>query len=93
MRLRSVPLKLDKLLPRRAAILSKRISSEMGPSKAFVVFKEEASVAAALELNMQEVDPSSHTREAHPRDPLFLYAHHARKNGLYSIPLQQEKQA
>lgn len=54
-RLRSVPLKLEKMLPRRAAILSKHVSSEMGPSKAYVVFQDESSVDLALTLNMEEV--------------------------------------
>lgn len=54
-RLRSMPLKLDKKLPRRAAILAKRVSSEMGPAKAYVVFADAASIPPALELNMKEV--------------------------------------
>ena len=60
-RLRSVPLKLDKKLPRRAAILSKHVSSEMGPAKAYVVFKDSSSVPSALALNMQEVQNLTET--------------------------------
>ena len=54
-RLRSVPVKLDKKLPRRAAILSGHISSDRGTAHAYIVFKDAASVAAALAHNMQEV--------------------------------------
>ena len=56
-RLRSVPLKLDekKILPRRAAILSQKVSEDRGSAHAYIVFKDEDSAKAALELNMHEV--------------------------------------
>lgn len=54
-RLRSVPIRLDKKLPRRAAILAGRVSGDRGTAHAYVVFKEAAAATAALELNMKEV--------------------------------------
>lgn len=74
-----MPLKLDKMLPRRAAILSKQVSSEMGPAKAFVVFKEEASVAAALALNMKEVHCFLHMMEAFCKSRKMVHVDLGRK--------------
>ena len=67
-RFRSVPLKLDeKIIPRRAAILAQKISSDRGSAHAYIVFKATDSAAKALELNMTEVNghcdrsmPASH---------------------------------
>ena len=53
--MRSVPIKLDKMIPRRAAILGKRVSEDRGTSNAYLVFKQAASVDAALAHNMKEV--------------------------------------
>ena len=57
--MRSVPIKLDKKIPRRAAILGKRVSEDRGTSHAYLVYKQPASVDAALAHNMKEVILSS----------------------------------
>lgn len=54
-RLRSVPVKLDAKMPRRAAVLSGNISDSRGTAHAYVVFQEQAAAQAALASNMQEV--------------------------------------
>lgn len=56
-RLRSVPLDLEskKKLPRKAAVIKGVVSSDRGGTNAYVVFKEQAAVAAALAANMTEV--------------------------------------
>ena len=56
-RLRSVAIRLDKRLPRRAAIIlgSVRSAEEHGCAHAYVVFQEPSAVDAALEQNMQLV--------------------------------------
>ena len=54
-RLRSVPVKLDAKMPRRAAILTGNVASERGTAHAYVVFADAASAKAALAHNMAEV--------------------------------------
>lgn len=58
MRLRSVPVKLDAKLPRRAAILTGNVASDRGTAHAYVVFADVGSAAAALAHNMAEVSRS-----------------------------------
>ena len=53
--MRSVPIKLGKKMPRRAAILGKQVSEDRGTSHAYLVYKQAASVNAALAHNMKEV--------------------------------------
>ncbi|KAK9843654.1 hypothetical protein WJX81_001246 [Elliptochloris bilobata] len=55
-RLRSVPVKLDVKMPRRAAILSGNVASDRGTANAYVVFVDTAAAAAALAHNMAELD-------------------------------------
>lgn len=52
-RLRSIPIKVDANMPRRAAIISGAIDEQRGSAHAYVVFKDEAAAKAALSLNMQ----------------------------------------
>ena len=54
-RLRSVPVKLDAKMPRRAAILTGNVASDRGTANAYVVFANAASAKAALAHNMAEV--------------------------------------
>ena len=56
-RLRSVAIRLDKRLPRRAAVIlgSVRSAEEHGCAHAYVVFQEPSAIDAALEQNMQLV--------------------------------------
>ena len=55
MRLRSVPVDLEKKMPRKAAVLSGAIAAARGTSHAYVVFASAASAAKALAHNMREV--------------------------------------
>ena len=54
-RMRSVPVKLDAKMSRRAAILTGNVSKERGTSHAYVVFQQEDSAVAALSSNMHVV--------------------------------------
>ena len=56
-RLRSLPVQLDKMLPRRAAVLSKRVATDRGSAHAYIVFEDQSSVTPALQHNMQEARP------------------------------------
>lgn len=53
--MRSVPVKLDAKMSRRAAITTGNISKERGTSHAYVVFQKEDSAVAALASNMHVV--------------------------------------
>lgn len=53
--MRSVPVKLDAKMSRRAAILTGNVSKERGTSHAYIVFKQEDSAVAALGSNMHVV--------------------------------------
>lgn len=78
-RLRSVPVKLDAKMPRRAAILTGNVASDRGTANAYVVFADAASAKAALAHNMAEVrgscacpllrqhSPARNSPHAHPR--------------------------
>jgi exonuclease VII large subunit len=52
-RLRSIPIKVNANMPRRAAIISGAIDEQRGSAHAYVVFEDEAAAKAALSLNMQ----------------------------------------
>jgi len=54
-RLRSVPVSLDKKMPRRVAIATGKVDGGRGGAHGYVVFKEAAGAAAALAANMSEV--------------------------------------
>ena len=58
-RLRSVPVDLEKKMPRKAAVLSGAIAATRGSSHAYVVFANAASAAKALAHNMREVSPAA----------------------------------
>lgn len=53
-RLRSVAVEAGKL-PRKAAIASGRVAENRGSAHAYIVFKSEDSMGAAVQLNMSEV--------------------------------------
>ena len=53
--MRSVPVKLDAKMSRRAAITTGNISKERGTSHAYIVFQQEESAVAALTSNMHVV--------------------------------------
>jgi len=55
-RMRSVPLKLDAKMPRKAAIAAGNVDVERGTSHAYLVFKDESSAKAALAHNMKEFE-------------------------------------
>ena len=54
-RMRSVPVKLDAKMSRRAAITTGNISKERGTAHAYIVFQQEDSAVAALASNMHVV--------------------------------------
>ena len=56
-RLRSVPVDLEKKMPRKAAVLSGAIAAARGSSHAYVVFADAGAASKALAHNMQEVGP------------------------------------
>lgn len=53
--MRSVPVKLDAKMSRRAAITTGNISKERGTAHAYIVFQQEDSAVAALASNMHVV--------------------------------------
>jgi nucleolar protein 12 len=55
-RLRSLTLAADTKLPRRAAVAAGALDAARGTAHAYVVFKDAAGAAAALALNMREVE-------------------------------------
>ena len=57
MRKRSVPVKLDAKMSRKAAIITGNISETRGTVHAYVVFHEEPAALAALASNMHLVGP------------------------------------
>lgn len=69
-RMRSIPVKLDAAMPRRAAVLTGKIDSQRTTAHAYVVFSQPHEAIAALAHNMQLVNLSSaNTRlqlNAHP---------------------------
>jgi len=71
-RLRSVPVKLDVKMPRRAAILTGNVAADRGTAHAYVVFADAAAAAAALALNMTEVRCARGRPAAAPCSPLVL---------------------
>lgn len=53
-RLRSVPIKVDAKLPRKAAVASGAVDTARGSAHAYVVFSKESEAVAATAHNMQE---------------------------------------
>lgn len=54
-RLRSVPVKLDAAMPRRAAVLTGKVDAERATAHAYIVFSVPEEARAALAHNMQVV--------------------------------------
>lgn len=55
MRLRSLAIKQDLKMPRKSALLAGELDKDRASGHAYVVFEDEASLPAALALNMMEV--------------------------------------
>lgn len=55
-RRRSVPVKLDAKMSRKAAVITGSVSDKRGTSHAYVVFQDESAAIAALASNMHMVD-------------------------------------
>ena len=54
-RRRSVPVKLDAKMSRKAAVITGNVSDKGGTSHAYVVFQDESAAIAALASNMHMV--------------------------------------
>lgn len=54
-RRRSVPVKLDAKMSRKAAVITGNVSDKRGTSHAYVVFQDETAAVAALASNMHMV--------------------------------------